>query len=297
MLCYHYCSPLMNLTKTKNCLVLIADSCGGQNKNQFTCGFLHEITDPSSQFFLYRRADMKFPVVGHTFLPPDRAFSIIEKYGNGKLICSPHEWEDAICSSFRGNLQHTEYVGQEQFKDWKSVLKTKYSILNKALLQPFAGEKIEFQRVRWLNFGECGERRHPGEMWFKYSLKEEEPWRKIRILKNNGEKRRIYCYCCRPTFINSFVVIFTDPLPAPGPAYNGPIKLDPIKADALHSYIRYMEPKYHYLYPAPDPDELAAAKAAQAAKRAARRNQLDQGADLHNIAMQQVLEVDGDFSV
>lgn len=53
-----------------------------------------------------------------------------------------------------------------------------------------------------------------------------------------------------------------------------------------------MEPEYHYLYPAPDPDELAAAKAAQAAKRAARRNQLDQGAELHNIAMQQILEAD-----
>ena len=44
-------------------------------------------------------------------------------------------------------------------------------------------------------------------------------------------------------------------------------KLNAIKVDALHSYIRYLPDQYHEFYPPADPDELKRCKEAQKQKR------------------------------
>ena len=58
-------------------LNLISDSCRGQNKNRFMLSFAAELARPGSSFHRFNEVNIKFPDVGHTFLPNDRASGVI----------------------------------------------------------------------------------------------------------------------------------------------------------------------------------------------------------------------------
>jgi hypothetical protein len=51
-----------------------------------------------------------------------------------------------------------------------------------------AGTKVPFMKVRWFNYG-VGERAdgtleaHPDEVWYRLSLKTDEPWKKIKLTR------------------------------------------------------------------------------------------------------------------
>ncbi|KAK9701039.1 hypothetical protein QE152_g30866 [Popillia japonica] len=57
---------------------LFCDGCGGQNKNStymgMLCNWLYYFASPH-----IKHCEVIFPVVGHSFLPPDRVFGNIEK--------------------------------------------------------------------------------------------------------------------------------------------------------------------------------------------------------------------------
>lgn len=57
---------------------LIADGCGGQNKNSMIIGMIAKflLSDAPSTLKIIK---VVFPVVGHSFIPPDRVFGAIEK--------------------------------------------------------------------------------------------------------------------------------------------------------------------------------------------------------------------------
>ena len=57
---------------------LIADGCGGQNKNSIfvaMCSFWLGTLAPNH----IKEIEVVFPVTGHSFLPPDRVFGLCEK--------------------------------------------------------------------------------------------------------------------------------------------------------------------------------------------------------------------------
>ena len=56
-------------------------------------------------------------------------------------------------------------------------------------------------------------------------------------------------------------------------------KLNAIKVDALHSYIRYLPDQYHEFYPPADPEELRICRDAQKQKRQARRAVINHNGD------------------
>lgn len=57
---------------------LFADGCGGQNKNTNTMGMLASwLLEESPQHI--KKVEWIFPIVGHSFIPPDRIFGLIER--------------------------------------------------------------------------------------------------------------------------------------------------------------------------------------------------------------------------
>lgn len=96
---------------------IMADGCGGQNKNITLIGML-------SAWFLkaninqnINKVEVIFPVVGHSFLPSDRVFARIEKVVKKKtVIVSPNDYT-AIFGEFG-----TTIPLEGKVFDWKSAI-------------------------------------------------------------------------------------------------------------------------------------------------------------------------------
>ena len=69
-------------------LVLYLDGCAGQNKNKVILFFLLSLIHQK----IYQRIDHKFLTRGHTFLPNDRDFAIIEKRKCVEQAFVPEDW-------------------------------------------------------------------------------------------------------------------------------------------------------------------------------------------------------------
>ena len=84
---YSYLSELSSGPKH---LVCYSDPCGGQNRNIYMlCLWLHIVDNPA---FSYEVIDQKFMVSGHSYLPNDRDFGIIESAKRrSQHIYVPHD--------------------------------------------------------------------------------------------------------------------------------------------------------------------------------------------------------------
>ena len=90
---YH---PLKNTDFTGiKTLRLIADGCAGQNKNTTVLGMCSKWLTEAPQHV--KRVEIIFPIVGHSFIPPDRVFAQIEKViRKREIIANPDEYYDII---------------------------------------------------------------------------------------------------------------------------------------------------------------------------------------------------------
>lgn len=74
-------------------LYALSDNCCGQNKNWTIVGFWLQLL-ASGRF---KKIVHIFPQVGHTMLPSDRDFALVEKFAKTKsAIYSPTEWEEVL---------------------------------------------------------------------------------------------------------------------------------------------------------------------------------------------------------
>ncbi|XXQ37091.1 Uncharacterized protein PBTT_08698 [Plasmodiophora brassicae] len=230
-------------------LILISDNCRGQNKNQYVMMWAHEHTLRGGRHYTHRRVDLKFPVVGHTFLSCDRFFSKVDVQFRKRKVYVPEEVAEVISDAFTvGHKPRVSNVSYPNFYTWKEYLGRKYTVLNRKDIGAYRGQPIKFEKVRWFSFGETDGVYHPGELWYRYSFSKNEPWGKIRIDKGEGElgilKRK----------------------------YEGPVMLNAIKMQSLHDLARAIPSKYRHRFPAPDTVLLHGARAAVARKTQARKN-------------------------
>lgn len=74
---------------------LIADGCAGQNKNTTVLGMCAKwLTEAPSHI---KTMELIFPIVGHSFIPPDRVFARIEKQiRKREIIANPEEYHEII---------------------------------------------------------------------------------------------------------------------------------------------------------------------------------------------------------
>lgn len=76
------------------CVRLVADGCGGQNKNSILMGMCSHWLATKAPINI-KSVEIIFPVVGHSFLPPDRVFAQIEKTVKTKeSLVSPAEYNE-----------------------------------------------------------------------------------------------------------------------------------------------------------------------------------------------------------
>lgn len=98
---------------------LFSDGCGGQNKNSTIIGmlakWLHSVAPKTVEQIV-----LSFPIVGHSFLPPDRVFGVIEKKIRAKgIIVQPEEYIDIFKS-----VATTFNLGSDcPVYDWKATTK------------------------------------------------------------------------------------------------------------------------------------------------------------------------------
>jgi hypothetical protein len=80
---------------------LFADGCGGQNKNSIMMSMLayylgHEAPDH------VKTLEITFPIVGHSFLPPDRVFGLIERIKKTECVVKTHDRSETFV--LQGNI-------------------------------------------------------------------------------------------------------------------------------------------------------------------------------------------------
>lgn len=101
----------------KNGILLCADGCTVQNKNTTMIGMLCKWFTRKAPGNI-KTVTMMFPVVGHSFLPPDRVFGRIEKVIRKRETISNPEEYSAIFKDFGSNKK----LGSEEVPvfDWKT---------------------------------------------------------------------------------------------------------------------------------------------------------------------------------
>ena len=164
-------------------LICYSDSCFGQNKNTQMICFWSKLINKGQ----FTRIDHKFLVRGHTYLPNDRDFALIEKKKDSAMVHLPEDWERVIREARIARPFHVQKMSKEKFFDFAPI--TKQFTMRK---KDDAGASVLISTANWLNFGEGedgGDKvvSHPGEFWMKSSFSVHEPWQKVCILK--GRKK------------------------------------------------------------------------------------------------------------
>jgi hypothetical protein len=137
---------------------------------------------------------------------------------------------DAFQPEKRPNVWKIDY---KQFQTWQEFLRPHYSIVGRT---DSDHEKLRFEDVAWFSCGETDGVLHPNQLWFKYTLSVNDPWKQIDVVRQNPE-------------YGELVQLFDMPL-----------TLNPIKAQTLADYRSFIPEKYRELYPPPDATKLAEAR-------------------------------------
>ena len=160
-----------------------SDGCCGQNKNLTIIGFYNEM----HQKRVYERIDHKYLERGHTYLDNDRDFAQIEKRKKTATVYLPQDWVEVVRDSNLTKPFETTAMQQEDFLDWKGFVSARYKMATKDQ----EGKRVLLRDIHWLNFGwgeekEAGKvsmKHHPDEVWVRFSLREDEPWKKLKIVR------------------------------------------------------------------------------------------------------------------
>lgn len=109
-------------------LVLWSDRCVGQNNNWRMIALMQHLV--LNEYF--STVEQKFMTTGHSFLPCDRDFAMIEKAKKGKKVFIPHHYVEIIANAKDCNEFLVYVMNRENFKNMDIVLKslatTKFNI-------------------------------------------------------------------------------------------------------------------------------------------------------------------------
>jgi hypothetical protein len=96
-------------------LIFWSDRCRGQTNNwQILCAFKLLIT-----LGYFSQVEQKFLCTGHTFLPCDRLFALIEKRRKVSKAYIPDEWADIIAETRQGNPFQIQRMTINNIYDFK----------------------------------------------------------------------------------------------------------------------------------------------------------------------------------
>lgn len=101
-------------------LVVWSDRCVGQNNNWKMITMLRMLLREN----YFTQVEQKFMVSGHSFLPCDRDFALIERVKKPSTVYVPFQWVDVIAKSKINNPFTVIYMHQTFFKDFSDAEKS-----------------------------------------------------------------------------------------------------------------------------------------------------------------------------
>ena len=106
--------------------------------------------------------DHKFLLPGHTFLPNDQDFGLIEKnkrYHSDVFV--PHDWVRVVATARKDKPFIVTELEQSDFVSTDELVK---QCINRKMNA--SQQKVEWLKIQWMHF----DRDHPNVMFFKYSV-------------------------------------------------------------------------------------------------------------------------------
>lgn len=196
-------------------LVVYSDNCSGQNKNWLFVAFWLQLI--REHFF--KTIEHRFFVSGHTYMPCDRDFGVIETYKKKYIsnIYCPNDWFEVVKNANKKNPFVVCVIKQEDFIDLKQILKknlTKKSVTDDK-------RKLNFKDIRvflytWDN---------PNSMAVKYFLNEVPSH--VNLARKGLRSNKFILFKDLKRF------------------YLNPIKLNPLKLKDLKALLKYIPSKNH----------------------------------------------------
>ena len=142
-------------------IVMFSDCCGGQNRSIKTAvAFMHFLQQDHHNI---KVIDHKFMVSGHSFLPNDADFGVIEAYNKSRPIYDPDDWYEAIIMSKKKQPFHMKVMSQSEIFSVESLLKNITNRNTNNLKQP-----VNWLKLRWLRYT----KENPLQILYKESLNE-----------------------------------------------------------------------------------------------------------------------------
>lgn len=193
------CSCLENTILSRHSqaqrLVLFSDGCSGQNKNKAMITFLASLcANPNKP---YQRIDHFYLVRGHSNLPNDRDFALIETRKKGELPQVPKDYVKIIEDSRTVQPFKVVEVEGQKIKDFKVVG-------DKSMKQNLTsndGEKVLIRSFMWFSYGASEEMdpvsgaevlvEHENEIWCRYTHNNIESWKKVKLFKRGVKPEKL----------------------------------------------------------------------------------------------------------
>ncbi|GFN78582.1 hypothetical protein PoB_000508800 [Plakobranchus ocellatus] len=96
-------------------LIALSDSCGGQKKNKNIIGFWYYLVHVKQ---IFKSIEHKFPIPGHTFLPCERDFGVIEKKKwKTSAVYNPEGWYSLVEKAKTNNAFQVVRMRRQDFID------------------------------------------------------------------------------------------------------------------------------------------------------------------------------------
>jgi len=163
-------------------LVLYSDCCGGQNRNVKLVLFWNYVVQ--NENFPVKCIDHKFLLPGHTFLPNDQDFGIIEKnkrYHSDVYV--PQDWITVIKTA-KKQKPHFVVTGLDT-KNFVNLSPLEESAVKRKVTPDKM--KVEWLKIQWIHL----DIEHPNMMFFKYSVNEDACFSVVDFSKRaRGRPRR-----------------------------------------------------------------------------------------------------------
>lgn len=152
-LLHHYLENI--LLKTVKTLYLFSDNCFAQNKNKTIVQYLHTYINTSNTNI--RLILHQFPEPGHSFLPCDRCFGLIEKEKRKKeIVYVPGDWIKLVKKTSK-KFRVVE-VTQDLFFDFSGTFNTIFkNIITNTRKQKFTVSKYRVFKYEKRNIIQCSE--------------------------------------------------------------------------------------------------------------------------------------------
>ena len=171
-------------------LVLFSDGCGGQNKNKMMFSYLLRLVKMN----VFSRIDHYFLTRGHTFLPNDRDFGVIEKYKKGEMAYVPNDYQDILRKARTVDPFEVVCMEKDDILDYSTFCKQTFKVASLKDLNSNTTAKI--RKLMWFSYGqrevfniEDGSTElvdHGDEIWGRCTLNNMESWMRFMPQKRGA---------------------------------------------------------------------------------------------------------------